>query len=1235
MIKNLTIIGYLFFFLQTERVHSKLIISEFVTNNNGSLLDEDDDPSDWIELLNTSEKPISLEGYYLTDEEDNLKKWKLPNEVIPANDYFLVFASGKDRINEISSSHANFSLSSSGEYLALTFDGLPVSEFSPKYPNQYKDISYGYNFEEKIEGYFSEITPKNPNATVLYTGKVADTKFSNDRGFYQNPFSVTITSKTNGATIIYTTDGSKPTLENGIKVTPIDSNQETQAVVRINKTTPLRAAAFKEGLMPSNIDTQTYLFLENVLDQPKRPEGYPFPWIARNGQSIEGDYEMDPNVVGKLYSRDELKESLLSLPTISIVTNKDNLFDSKSGIQVNPKDSGPDSEREISLEFLNFENSPNSQENAGLRMNGNASRLVSRPKHNLRVIFRGDYGEGTLNYPLFGKNAETERFNSFILRGGNGNSWIHPHRSVYENAMYIRDQWFRDAHELMGYPEALQREVHVYFNGLYWGMHHLFERIEEEWSAERFGGNKEDWEGFRVVAGNRIEIINGTDEETRKGIHDSWLAVLNAASQGNMEQVKEYLDLNSFIDYIILNFQAGNNDWDQNNVRAMRRTNPPGKFMFFCHDSERAGLNVGAASVTIDVTNKNNPRAPTSIHNALTKNKEYKILFADRVRLHLFNDGALTPKISEDLWRKRADGIRSALKAESARWGDLRKEPPLNLSDWERSLKREYEQWFSKRHPIAINQFRSRGLYPSIEAPDYSQHGGEVPPNYSLTIDNPNNEGTIFYTLDGSDPRTPAIETNDIILIEEKTSAKVLIQSEDNELGLSWTDINFDDSSWGTGQTGIGFERIAGDFESIINYPILEMRGKNSSCLIRLPFEIPDKETLTQIASLKLYMKYDDGFAAFINGKFVAGKNNPDPLLWNSRATKSHPDQLAAEYESIDITSMVPELLTGRNMLAIQGMNTSRSGSDFLISPMLTYGTKTSVGISESAFAYSAPINLSSSGKIKSRILNDGEWSAINEANFIVGSPAKSGNLVVSELLYNPIGNSEEDEFIELMNISNESIELSGVQFSSGISYKFKDNDRLGPLQRLVLTPSDYDGQLDNGGERITLIDSKGDIIESFRYNDKAPWFKSPDGNGPSLVRIAPTKKTDPEEASNWRPSVSHNGNPGSTDASPFEGEDLLSYAIQSATEQTIRYKITKDINDNTTSLVCSISRNLGADDVKVSVEFSTNLKDWNEGEFLSDSIDPSKKNELSWKSQPLSVDSANKQFARLRVSTR
>ena len=83
-----------------------------------------------------------------------------------------------------------------------------------------------------------------------------------------------------------------------------------------------------------------------------------------------------------------------------------------------------------------------------------------------------------------------------------------------------------------------------------------------EWCAERFGGDKEEWEGFRVVAGNQIEIINGTPEEVQKGIHDSWQSVINSAIDGDLDGVMKYLDINAFIDYLILNFQSGNSDWD-------------------------------------------------------------------------------------------------------------------------------------------------------------------------------------------------------------------------------------------------------------------------------------------------------------------------------------------------------------------------------------------------------------------------------------------------------------------------------------------------------------------------------------------------------------------------------------------------------------------------------------------------------------------------------------------------
>ncbi|MBT7983295.1 MAG: hypothetical protein HN584_12075 [Akkermansiaceae bacterium] len=1048
--------------------------------------------------------------------------------------------------------------------------------------------------EDTKKGYFESPTPGKPNSTIAYTGLVKDTTFSVDRGFFADPFDVTVSCKTTGSTIIYTTDGSEPGLENGIKI--VSANEETQpaAHIRITKTTPLRAIGIKTGLMPSNTDTQTYIFLDDVLDQDGNPQGYPFPWKNRSGQIIGGDYGMDPNVVGSLYTREEIKEGLLDIPTVSIVTDKTNLFDQKTGIQMNSQDSGDSSERVVSVELINFPESPTEQLNAGMRMNGNASRSPTRPKHNFRLIFRDEYGSNILKYPLFGSEAVTDQFNSIILRGGNGNSWIHPHANVYNNAMYIRDQWFRDAHSLMGYPETLQREVHVYFNGLYWGMHHLFERIEEEWTAERFGGNKDEWEGFRIVAGSRIEIIHGTEKEVSQGILNSWDSIIKFAKAGNLEAVSEYLDLDSFIDYLLLNFHAGNSDWDQNNVRAMRRVSPPGKYMFFCHDAERAGFNAGASStVSINVTTKNTVRGPTSIHNDLRKIPAYAIRFADRAHLHLFNGGALSPENGAQLWKDRADGIRLALKAESARWGDFRREPPLSLIDWEKSLEREYEQWFPFRTPVTISQLRARGLYPKTESPDFSQHGGQFSSGFSLEMTNSNAGGTIYYTLDGSDPRTSDTEPEENFLVPEKTSALVLVQSEDGGLGLDWTNVNFNDSQWQSGQTGIGFEKIAGDYQPLINFPLSSMLGVNASCMIRVPFNIPNQEALNKIFSLELNMKYDDGYAAFINGEFVAGKNNPETLTWNSRATRSHLDSLAIEFESVDISNATSKLKVGKNILAIQAMNSSRSGSDFLIIPQLSYGTKSSNGLSPSAIRYNSSVTLSKSGAVKARILEDGVWSALNQAKFIVGVPAEAGNLVISEIHYNPSGQSEENEFIELMNISDQTIQLTGVSFSAGIQYNFEDDATLEPMKRIVLRHGEYTGQLDNGGENITLLDANGNIIESFRYNDKSPWPEAPDGNGPSLVRIAPEHRLSPELPSSWRPSVQDNGNPGSSDATSFEGNNLMAYAF--GTNSSIQI----EIKDNFLQIL--YSKRLSADDLVFKIQSSENLNNWSEVDNLYD----------------------------------
>ncbi|MEM7234892.1 MAG: LamG-like jellyroll fold domain-containing protein, partial [Planctomycetota bacterium] len=158
--------------------------------------------------------------------------------------------------------------------------------------------------------YFSSPSPGEANSGGLLDF-VADTKFSVDRGFFEAAFDLEITCETEGAEIRWTTDGSEPTATTGdLYAGPL----------RIDATTVLRARAFLEGHVPSNADTQTYIFGEDVLTQT-RLAGYPTSWAGR-----AADYDMDSEIAqSPLYSQDVL-DGFLALPSVSLVMNVDDLF---------------------------------------------------------------------------------------------------------------------------------------------------------------------------------------------------------------------------------------------------------------------------------------------------------------------------------------------------------------------------------------------------------------------------------------------------------------------------------------------------------------------------------------------------------------------------------------------------------------------------------------------------------------------------------------------------------------------------------------------------------------------------------------------------------------------------------------------------------------------------------------------------------------------------------------------
>ena len=211
----------------------------------------------------------------------------------------------------------------------------------------------------------------------------------------------------------------------------------------------------------------------------------------------------------------------------------------------------------------------------------------------------------------------------------------------------------------------------------------------------------------------------------------------------------------------------------------------------------------------------------------------------------------------------------------------------------------------------------------------------------------------------------------------------------------------------------------------------------------------------------------------------------------------------------------------------------------------------------DSPTSYSTPITPIQSSTISARVLsNSGEWSAIRKANFIVGIPASSANLAISELHYHPAADRPKGEFIELVNISpSETIELTNVTFTAGVSFTFPPETSLGPGERILIVEDrtsfesfpgiglniggEFEGltKLANSGEQLTLNAADGSVIFDFEFNDKDPWPEFADGEGYSLTLVRPESGPDLSLASHWRCSTTPGGSPGNNDTLTFTGE--------------------------------------------------------------------------------------------------
>jgi hypothetical protein len=707
-----------------------ILINEVLSANvNGTgLLDEDGELEDWIEIWNRGTAPINLQNWSLSDDEEIPGLWTFPDRTIAPGAYLIVFASGKDRKPTATNQnlHTNFRLASAGEHLGLYSPGSPrqlISGFSA-FPEQRNDISFGPDNTNALR-YFSIPTPGAPNGFSTIVAVVGEVHANVKRGFFDAPFTLILSCPTDGATIRYTTNGSEPGPTSSV----------FPASLIVSNTFLLRAAAFKTNHLPSRTGTHSYLF--NVAASNR------------------------------------------SLPAISIVIPSNNLygatgiwgiqggsFTGTDGLWVsngptdyhNPSKRGEQWERPASVEWIDPADHSGFQEDCGIRISGSdyrRPRIQPTTKVSFRLYFRGDYGDTSLKYPLF-PLTPVEDHDGLVLRGGFDD----------ENNPFVRDETIRRLSHDMGqvashgtlgilFVNGAPRANSPYYNPV--------ERINDDFCQTYFGGG-ESWDVISQISASG-SVVDGVRNNFEALV--AYMDANDASDETVYTNITAWLDVTNFADYLILNTWAVVDDWPQNNWRAAREQGDGKKWRFILWDAEY-GMGLDAPQYGTSLSVNNNPfnsTLPTGggllngsevarMYQELTASPEFLLLWADRVQKHFFNGGALT----------RANVTN--------RQEELRRQ----LLPFLPSMNTEFLNWARDRESIYFSQMQTEGLLASKTAPIFSQHGGPIPPGFTLAMSHTNSGGnTIYFTTNGTDPR--AAFTGNVAASATAYAAPVAINS--------------------------------------------------------------------------------------------------------------------------------------------------------------------------------------------------------------------------------------------------------------------------------------------------------------------------------------------------------------------------------------------------------------------------------------------------------------------------
>ncbi len=666
-----------------------------MASNSTTLADEDGDYEDWIEIYNSGNEAINLEGIGLSDDYDTPFRWVFPDTTLQPGGFILVWASGKNRAVPGQPLHTNFSISAVGEEVLLTsWDGERIDELQPT--EIQTDISIGrYPDGTGNWVFYIEPSPGAANHSDFFSDHLAPPEFSHHAGYYPGGLILELSHPENNVEIRYTLDGSEPDASSTLYNGAIDLSGEIENELMFIQTTPDEGA------------DRGYAWKEP-------PASIPGAHVVR-AIAMKPGY-LSSEITNRTFLNSEPEHSL---PVISITTDQNNLFNDTTGIYVpgiiyeelgwpphdywgrpnaNYHQRGIEWERPAGFELIEKDGRYHHQ-NIGLRIHGGGSRAL--PQKSLRLYARSSYGDSRFNYDMFG-DGETG-YNRLILRNSG--------QDFYSSATMFMDAFMHTIVSNLSFDTMKYRPFAIYLNGEYWGVKNLRERYDKHYIERNYGVEEE----YLDLLSNNSVVKEGS-AETYDAVLDS-LEQFSINDLGGVDFIERHIDVQNFTEYYASQIFFNNVDWPGNNYEYWRYTGPPenrgrakdGRFRWLMFDLDFGMGYLSRSGYDDDIfdhllseqqTNWANHPRTTLMFRTFLQNREFLEYYAN-VQMDLLNSYAATGH-TQSVLNEFRDLLSDEILRHIERWGY-----PADMNRWERNIDRRLE-FLAERPAYLVEQIQSR-----------------------------------------------------------------------------------------------------------------------------------------------------------------------------------------------------------------------------------------------------------------------------------------------------------------------------------------------------------------------------------------------------------------------------------------------------------------------------------------------------------------------------------------------